>query len=146
MSAVTCPREDELLDALGAGFVGAELEAHVQECASCSELRLVTSALLDERATAITEAPVPASGTMLWRMKMRRRQELQAAARRSLLVGQAVTVAVAIALIVVLFGEDIAGGVRELFATIRLSTPLALALAAWLLLAPIGGYVAIRQK
>jgi len=146
MSAVTCPREDELLDALGAGFVGAELDAHVRECASCSELRLVTSALLDERATAIAEAPVPASGTMLWRMKMRRRQELQAAARRSLLVGQAVTVAVAIALIVVLFGEDIAGGVRELFATIRLSTPLALALAAWLLLAPIGGYVAIRQK
>ena len=146
MSAVTCPREDELLDALGAGFVGAELDAHVHECASCSELRLVTSALLDERATAIAEAPVPASGTMLWRMKMRRRQELQAAARRSLLVGQAVTVAVAVALIVVLFGEDIAGGVRELFATIRLSTPLALALAAWLLLAPIGGYVAIRQK
>ena len=27
--ANACPREDELLDALGAGFIGEELESHI---------------------------------------------------------------------------------------------------------------------
>lgn len=146
MSAARCPREDELLDALGRDFVGAELDAHAATCASCSELRLVAGALLDERVEAISQAPVPSAGTMLWRMHMRYRQEAQAVARRSLLVGQAVTLAVAIGLVVLLFGPSIAVGVREAVTSIKLSTPLLLVLATWVLLAPIAGYVAIRQK
>ena len=146
MNTNSCLREDELLDALGRGYIGAELSSHVDECASCSELRLVAGNLLDERAGALTESHLPSSGTMLLRMQLRLRHEAAAAARRSLLIGQAVTLTVVLGLIVAVFGGSLALEARELYATLRVSTPLLLALATWVLLAPIGGYLAIRQK
>jgi predicted anti-sigma-YlaC factor YlaD len=142
----TCPRENELLDALGAGFIGEELESHISMCAACGELRLVAGALLDERVQAVTEAALPSSGTMLWRMQMRRRQEAQATARRSLLIGQAVTLAAAVALIFTLLGRTLASEAVSVFASIKLSTPLLLAVAAWLVAAPIAGWMLLRQK
>ena len=148
-NANPCPREDELLDALGAGFIGEELESHIRTCAACGELRLVAGALLDERVQAMTEAveaALPSSGTMLWRMQMRRRQEAQSAARRSLLIGQAVTLAAAVALVFTLLGGTLAGEAVNVIASIRLSTPLLLAVAIWLLAAPIAGWLLIRQK
>lgn len=144
--ANACPREDELLDALGAGFIGEELESHMRTCAACGELRLVAGALLDERAQAVAEAALPSSGTMLWRMQMRRRQEAQTAARRSLLIGQAVTLAAAVVLIFTLLGGSLAGEAVSVFASIQLSTPLLLAVVAWLLAVPIAGWMLIRQK
>ncbi len=144
--AHTCPREDELLEALGAGFVGEELESHLVTCAACGELRLVAGALLDERVQAVTEAALPSSGTMLWRIEMRRRQEAQAAARRSLLIGQAVTLAVAVVLVFTLLGGPLAGEAVNVIASIQLSPPLLLAVAIWLLAAPIAGWMLIRQK
>lgn len=144
--ANVCPREDELLDALGAGFIGEELESHIRTCAACGELRLVAGALLDERVQAATEAALPSSGTMLWRMQMRRRQEAQAAARRSLLIGQAVTLAAAVVLVFALLGGNLAGEALNVIASIKLSPPLLLAVAIWLLAAPIAGWVLIRQK
>lgn len=146
MSAERCPREDELLDALGRGYVGAELDTHAASCTLCSELRLVAGALLDDRAEAMADATVPSAGTMWWRLQLRHRQEAQSLARRSLLVGQAVTLVVAMALVVTLFGADIAVGVREAIAAVRLSTPLLLAIATSAFLVPIAGWVAIRQK
>lgn len=143
---MNCAREQELLDALGRGFVGAELDSHVTACASCSELRLVAGALLDDRAEAMLEAPIPSAGTMWWRMHVRRRQEAQATARRSLLIGQAATLVIALALVASFFGADITFAVKNMISTIRLSTPLLLALATWLLGAPIAGWVALRQK
>jgi hypothetical protein len=144
--ANACPREDELLAALGAGFIGEELESHIRTCAVCSELRLVAGALLDERVQAVTEAALPSSGTMLWRMQVRRRQEAQSTARRSLLIGQAVTLAAAVALVFTLLGGTLAGEAVNVIASIKLSTPLLLAVAAWLLAAPIAGWVLLRQK
>ena len=142
--ASSCPREDELLDALGAGFVGEELESHITTCAACAELRLVAGALLDERVQAVTEAALPSSGTMLLRMQMRRRQEAQSAARRSLLIGQAVTLAAAVVLVFTLLGGTLAGEAVNVIASIELSTPLLLAVAIWLLAAPIAGWVMLR--
>ncbi len=144
--ANACPREDELLDALGAGFIGEELESHIRTCAACGELRLVAGALLDERVQAVTEAALPSSGTMLWRMQMRRRQEAQSTARRSLLIGQAVTLAAAVALVFTLLGGTLAGEAVNVIASIKLSTPLLLAVTIWLIAAPIAGWVLIRQK
>jgi hypothetical protein len=83
---------------------------------------------------------------MWWRVRMREQREVQAKARRSLLVGQAATLAIAMVLIAALLGAELAVNVREVAASIRLSTPLLLALTAWLLFAPIAGWVAIRQK
>lgn len=144
MNAATCAREDELLDALGRGFIGAELTQHVETCASCGELRQVAGALLDERAQAMLEAPVPSAGTMWWRMQLRRRQEAQTAARRSLLIGQAATIVMAIALAVVFVGGDLAAGVVSVVTAIRVSTPLLLLMVTWLVAMPIA-WVAVRK-
>jgi predicted anti-sigma-YlaC factor YlaD len=146
MRIEACNREDDLLVALSRGYVAAELEEHVGTCQACSELRTVAGALLDERVEAMREATVPASGTMWWRMRIRQRQDAEARARRSLLVGQAMTLTVAIVLAVVFFGSDLAIVVRNGFAAVRVSTPLLLAALTWVFLAPIAGWVAIRQK
>lgn len=138
----SCPREPELLEALEGGFIGAELGEHVASCAACSEIRGVAAAFLDERAHAFNEAPVPSSGTMLWRMHIRHRLEAQAAARGSLLIGQAVTVIVALVLVIAFFGSE----VRAFATTIHLSTPLLYIIGTWLLIAPLLGWAAIRQK
>lgn len=144
-----CPREDELLDALERGYVGPELAAHTASCPTCGELRGVAGALLDERAAAMLEAPIPSAGAMWWRMQLRHRQEAEAAARRSMLIGQAATLAVAIALMISFFGTDLAVVVRQLIAMVRLSAPLLLVIAMWTLaiVGPIvGGWVAVRQR
>lgn len=146
MSAARCHREDELLDSLGRNFVGPELESHAASCPSCGDLRLVAGAFLDDRAQAMMEAPVPSSGTMWWRMRVRHRHDLQARARRSLFIGQAATLLVAIALVISFFGTDVAAEFRQLATTIDFSTPLLLVAATWLLVVPIAGWVAIRQK
>lgn len=149
MRAEICIREEELLDALGRGFVGAELDAHVSSCTSCSELRQVAGALLDERAAAMLEAPVPSAGTMWWRMRARVRQEAEVRARRSLLIGQAATLMVAIGLVVAYFGADVALTVRQALAVTKLSTPLLLVFGTWAVgavAAPIAGWAVLRQK
>lgn len=146
MNAERCQREDELLESLGRNFIGPELESHLAACTSCSELRLVAGALLDDRVQAISEAHVPSSGTMWWRMRVRLRLELEARARRSLYIGQAATLLVAIALVVSFFGSDVTTELRELVASIHISTKLLFIAATWALAVPIAGWVAIRQK
>lgn len=149
MNAERCQREDELLESLGRNFIGSELESHLTACTSCSELRLVAGALLDDRVQAISEAHVPSSGTMWWRMRVRLRLEMEARARRSLYIGQAATLLVAIALVVSFFGSDVASelrDLRELVSTIHISTKLLFIAATWALAVPVAGWVAIRQK
>lgn len=145
MNGEHCQREEELLEALGRGFTGPELLAHVASCTSCRELHEVAAAFLDDRATAIEEAPVPPAGTMWRRMQVRRRQEAEARAHRTLLIGQAATLLVAMVLVIAFFGSDMAVEARHLLTTIRVSTPLLL-VAASMLIAPIAGWVALRAR
>ena len=145
MIGAPCRREEELFGALARGFVGDELATHVAGCPACSEIRTVAGALLDERAEAMAEARVPSAGTMWWRLRIRRRQEDEARARRWLLVGQAATLAIALALFVSFFGPQLAHGLRGLADTIRLSTPLVIALGTLVLIAPLAGWIAIRK-
>jgi hypothetical protein len=146
MNANRCDRDDELLDALSRAFVPAELDAHARACAACGELRLVAGALLDDRAGAMLQAPLPSAGTVWWRMQLRQRQEAQAVARRSLFIGQALTLVVAIALVVSLLGGNVDDGVRQAIDAIRFNTPMLLVLGMSLLIAPIGGYFVVRTK
>jgi hypothetical protein len=146
MSAETCVREAELLAALQRGCVGPELAAHAAGCAACGELRAVAGALLEDRAAALAAARLPAAGTLWWRMRLRHRRDAEAAARRSLVVGQAVTLAVAVALLVAFFGAELVEVARGLAATLRVHTVPALALGALGLLAPLAGWIAVRQR
>ena len=140
-----CHFEDELIDAIGRGFINAELTGHVATCASCTELQLVAGAVLEDRREAMIEATVPNSGTMWWRMQVRLRQEAQATARRTLLIGQAATILIAVALTASLLGVEITSGVRQVIASVELSTRMLIVLTAALLLAPIAGWAAIKQ-
>ncbi|HEU5161704.1 MAG TPA: hypothetical protein VFV54_01030 [Thermoanaerobaculia bacterium] len=146
MNTGFCEREDELLTALGRGYIYPELSAHLDQCPACRDLRAVAGGLLDEQTSAVAEARVPSAETMWWRIQMRERREAQAKARRSLVIGQAATLAIAMILVATLLGAELTVGLREVANSIRLSTPLLLALTAWLLLVPIAGLVAIRQK
>ncbi len=146
MSRRLCQREDELLDALGRGFLGNEIEEHIASCDSCSELHLVASTLLDDRSQSIAEAPIPTSGGMWWRIRLRQRHDAEGRARQSLMVGQAVTLTIAIVLVITFFGADVVFAARGVIDSIQLSTPLILVLALSLLLVPLAGWVAIRQK
>jgi hypothetical protein len=144
----TCAREPELLEALERGFVGPDLESHTAECRDCGEMHALATAFLEDRAAAVAEAPVPSSGTMWWRMRLRQRRDAEERARRSLLVGQAVTVALAVGLVALLFGAEIASGVRAGAAIVRLSTPLLVAvgvLATTLVIAPVAGWLMLRR-
>lgn len=143
---MTCPREPELLEALERSFIGAHLEAHIATCASCRELRAVAGALLGDRAEAMLTAPIPTAGTMWWRMQLRQRQEAAAAARRSLLIGQAVTLTVALALVISFFGSELASDVRHVASLIHLDMPLVFVLATLLLVTPIAGWAAVRER
>lgn len=150
MSVATCPREPELLAALGRGFVGPELAAHAAECPDCADLHAVASAVLDDKARAVAEAPVPSSGTMWWRMRLRQRREAEERARRSLWIGQAVTLSVALALVLTLFGAEAVAALRHLATTVRLGNPYVLALATLLatgaVLTPVAGWLALRRR
>ena len=146
MKTPICVREEELLDALVRGYIGPELEAHLMSCDPCSELRLVAGALLDDRAQAMLEAPVPSSATMWWRMKARERREAEARARQSLWIGQTVTLAIAVALVISFFGHDVASTLRSIVHAVRVGAPIVLLFAIWLVIAPIAGWVVIRQK
>lgn len=139
-----CPFEDELIDAIGRGFVGSDLETHISECEPCAELHLVAGAVLSDRAIAIAEAPVPPSGRVFWRIRLRMRQDAEAKARRSLVFGQALTLAVAVSVLVFLFGSEILAAAQEAFWAVRFSAPL-LAAAAVVLMVPIGGWLVLRQ-
>jgi hypothetical protein len=144
----TCAREPELLAALERGFVGPDLSSHAAECRDCGEMQALATAFLEDRAAAVAEAPVPSSGTLWWRMRLRQRRDAEERARRSLLVGQAVTVALAVGLVALLFGAEIASGVRAGAAIVRLSTPLLVAvgvLATTLVIAPVAGWLMLRR-
>jgi hypothetical protein len=141
-----CTREDELLDAMGRGFVGPELDEHAAGCASCRELRLVAGALLEDRNESVRKAAVPTAGTMWWRMKIRQRHEAQARTRQTLLIGQAATLLIAIVVSAALLGPEIVATVRTAMASIHLTGAMLLAFAGSLVLAPLAGWVALRQK
>jgi predicted anti-sigma-YlaC factor YlaD len=146
LSAENCQRQDELLDALGRGYVGPELDAHTLSCDACGELRLVAGALLDDKSHAMSEATVPSAGTMWWRMRMRHRREAEATARRSLAIGQAVTLMIAVALAATFFGAEVKVAVQHLVGMARQNSVLLYAILTSILVAPIAGWVAIRQK
>ena len=141
---MTCHREDELIDALGRGFVGPELAAHVAGCEACAELKLVAGALLDDRVEAIHDASVPSSAAMFLRMQIRHRHDIELAGRRSLLIGHALTAAIAIGLITFLFGQEVSSGVRYAMTSIHWSTPLLVTIAMTVLAAPVAGWWATR--
>lgn len=143
-----CARETDLLDALQAGYVTAELSHHLKACADCRELESVAAALLDDRATNLSEARIPSSGTMWWRMQIRLRGDAETRTRRALVIGQGLTILVALGLIVTLLGDWLLPGITSPFSGISLTTPIVtlVVLAVLALVAvPVAGWIAVHR-
>ncbi len=107
MSPQSCPHEAELLETLVSGrwpqASSAELREHVERCADCLELSLVTESMAADRRDAEYFASVPASGAIWWRMQMRvERESKETAARTVRRAHSAVVLATLGALAVVL--------------------------------------------
>ena len=101
MTFRTCSFENELTQALRDGHwpegCGPELRAHVENCANCSDLVLVTQAFQSARSESEHAALSESPSLLWWRAQLRRRN---AATER---VSRPVTIAEIFALVVYVF-------------------------------------------
>ena len=159
MTMVECPREADVLDALAAARwphrVDRELTDHVVSCAICADVLAVASAMQADHDAAWKEAGVPSSGQMWWRVEMRTKQDAIREASRPVAVAQGIAVLFALAL------AGAAGWrawptVSDYFSSAALSQmpsfasplalPLAVALGALLIIAPLALYVVLSDE
>ena len=150
---ITCLRENDVLDALASARwpdrVDAELAQHVSSCEVCQDVIAVASAMRDDEDVARHEASVPSSGQMWWRAEMRARQDAVREASRPVTIAQAVAAALALSI------AGIAGwfawpSVQEFSKVSALASPVvlpvALALGALLIVAPVALYFVLSEK
>ena len=156
MSAPGCPREPEVLEALRSGAWPAgcdeELRGHPATCPGCRDLVEVTTALFEDRDASIHEAPLPGSGLVWWKMRMRLQREAVASARRTLLLVQACALSIAGGLALLMLQLFVPGWtsliVSALPASARGAAPVLLSLLACIVLAgaPLAAYLASRKS
>jgi hypothetical protein len=79
MSALECPREQEVINAIVTGHwperCEASLVVHAAECAVCKELVDVTSVMRLDREGLHAEMSLPSAGQVWWRAAIRARLE-----------------------------------------------------------------------
>ena len=158
---VECPREVDVLDALASARwphrVDAELSTHVASCAVCRDVITVASAMQSDHDDAWREANVPSSGQMWWRAEMWARHDAIRKASRPVTVAQGAAAVFAL-LVAAVAGWFAWPSVQSLFATVSggdtqttaFASPLfmsiAIAMGAFLLLAPVALYVVMSEK
>ena len=148
MAKRDCEREFEVLECAGKAQIGDELRAHIDACDSCRELFEVARAVVDDRSVLMRDARLPGAGLVWWRANMRERRE---AARAAVRAGSVVQVFLLVAAVLIALGVlGISIDVQAVWRSIVLSAqtfaiPL-LALAAWLILAPVAVYFAVTEK
>ena len=144
---IQCPREGDVLDALSSARwparVDAELTTHVASCEVCQDVIAVASAMRDDHDAAWHEASVPSSGQMWWRAEMRARQDAIREATRPVAIAQAVAAGLALA-VAIGAGWLLWPTVPAISSPIVL--PLAIAMGALLVVAPVALYVVLSEK
>ncbi len=161
--AIECPREADVLDALASARwperIDRELTDHVAACGVCRDVIAVATAIHADHDAAWREADVPSSGQMWWRAEMRARQDAIREASRPLAIAQGIAVlfALAVAGAAVWFAWP---SVRGLFAASAsagdtqtwggfaspMFIPLAIAMGALLVVAPVAIYMVLSDK
>ena len=169
MTPVDCAREHEVVSALLAGRrleADSDLSAHAAQCGTCSEVVTIAGLLREDRDAALLDAHVPAAGQVWWRAAIRARLEAaQAAARpitwiHGLMGASAVGLTTAAADLVwpslrhvsewvgariATFDPDGAALAALLGDSVLRTLPVAIAIAAALVLAPIALYFALSD-
>jgi hypothetical protein len=158
VTAIECPRESDVLDALTSARwphrVNRELAEHVEACAICTDVVAVAAAMRDEHDVARQQASIPSSGQVWWRAQMRARQAAIREASRPIAMAQGVAAVLALGLTATagwfawpsIYGR-VSSFVRQ---TPTLGSPLALplmvALAVLLVIAPLAVYLVLSDE
>lgn len=99
-----CPREKEVKEMLALGqwptATAPELRAHVGGCRNCQELVLLSTAFLQAKTNAVSEAKLAAPGLLWWRAQLRRRNAAVERISKPILGAQIFALAVFVALTV----------------------------------------------
>lgn len=164
-----CPRERDVVAAvIGRRWASADeaLKVHASACEVCQEVAAVASLLSSHRDAVRHDIHVPAAGQVWWRSAVRARLEAAQAAARPLTWLHGIAGACALGLAVAVVGmawPSIRGGaawftaqalgadssvgdvVIMLSAAIQKSLPLALVVAACIILAPLAVYFALAD-
>ena len=164
-----CTRGDSVLEAINEGRwpdrADAALRDHVNGCSVCADLTQVAGLLQQDRDGALREARVPSSGLVWWRAQLRARQEAARAAERPIAFVEGLTVAcglgVAFAILglaspwvrewtswtIDVFARAIPGRpeVDLLTGSMHGNTLWLVALATWLVLAPLAIYFTVAD-
>ena len=156
-----CPRESDVLDALASARwphrVDDELAKHVAGCAVCRDVLTVASAIEADSDAAWHEANVPSSGQVWWRLEMRTRQDAIREASRPVTVAQGVAAVLALVVALVagwftwpslhgLFAAASGNSPAASVFTSPMFIPLAIAMGALLVVAPVAIYVVLSEK
>jgi hypothetical protein len=166
-----CLREQDVMDAVASGRwpvrIEPELRDHVNACAICQDVAVVSPVISAERDEGWENVSVPPSSIVWWRAQIRAREEAARAAARPIAVTQAVAVACLVAAAVALIPlawPSIAFGAGAVTDAIEWITPRATAVsnafalvtgtglpilpfaAVSLLLAPILLYYALTEE
>jgi len=145
-----CGRESEIVEALRAGHwpeaCDAGLREHVQGCARCGDLVLVSEAMQRARVDAVNAARVEAAGMIWWRAQLRKRQAAMEIIARPVWGAQIFAwllgVVVAIGFVVVELRQDGVARVEAAWNSASVSGSLEMIGLGLLLVALMGGVVA----
>jgi hypothetical protein len=158
MTAIECPRESDVLDALTSARwphrVNRELIEHVEACAICTDVAAVAAAMHDDHDVTWQQANIPSSGQVWWRAEMHARQEAIREASRPIAIAQGVAALLALGLTATagwFAWPSIYGRVSSFITqTPTLGSPLALplmvALAVLLVVAPLAVYLVLSDE
>lgn len=162
-----CPFETDVLDALAShrwpARAGDDLRAHVAACAGCRDLAETAGALLHEHEAAHAEAHVPSSAFVWHRAQLRAREDAARAATRPIgfVQGVAFACGIALALGVAMWGlpllaawtPDVPALLARVpaapdvdLAALTSNTAVQIAMAGWLMLVPVGCYLALSRE
>jgi hypothetical protein len=158
VTAIDCPRESDVLDALTSARwphrVNRELAEHVEMCAICTDLVAVAAAMRDDHEVAWQQANIPSSGRVWWRAEMRARQESIREASRPIAIAQGVAALLGLGLIA-MAGRLAWPSIYDRVASFvtqpttlgsPLALPLMVALALLLVIAPLAVYLVLSDE
>lgn len=143
-----CTREPEVLECAMSGRPAGVLADHIAGCASCRDLFEAARAVITDRTALVRDAHPPSAGLTWWRIKMREQREAERAAVRTGAFVQAALLVAAICAALAILGLSI--DVHAVLASViasagRFAIP-ALAVVAWLILAPVALYFAVTDR
>jgi hypothetical protein len=156
VKAAACYREPEVFTAATTGGwpsqAGRELQDHVAECAVCADIAEVAVLLTAEHARGAEMASVPSAGQVWWRAQVRARAEARRAAERPMHIVQAITAACVVGGVVGVAGwaapwmRHAGSWLHALAVPAELDAVWWLAIASWLILAPVALYLVFARE